>query len=108
MPKLPGIGKRIAQRLLELGFSKAGRVDVARFCAERGYRPQYLYAWLAGRTPTFENLERLATDLSVSRSWLVMGEESVGAVAEGSRPGRAPLPTTARPAGPGSGPPGRP
>jgi PAS domain S-box-containing protein len=107
MPKLPGIGKRIAQRLLELGFSKAGRVDVARFCAERGYRPQYLYAWLAGRTPTFENLERLATDLSVSRSWLVMGEESVGAVARevgldvrrSPRPPVQPAPDRARRAG---------
>jgi PAS domain S-box-containing protein len=33
-----------------------------------------VYAWLRGRTPTFENLERLADDLGVSRSWLAVGE----------------------------------
>jgi PAS domain S-box-containing protein len=74
MSRLPGIGDRIAERLLAIGFAKGKRPDVARFCAERGYRPQYVYAWLRGRTPTFENLERLATDLRVSRSWLAVGE----------------------------------
>ena len=81
MLKLPGIGKRISRRLVEIGFAKAGRPDVARFCAERRYRPQYVYAWLAGRTPTYENLERLAADLNVSRSWLAVGEESEVAIA---------------------------
>jgi PAS domain S-box-containing protein len=86
MPKLPGIGKRIGRRLIELGYSKAGRPDVARFCAERGYRPQYVYAWLAGRTPSYENLVRLAGDLGVPRSWLAVGDEAiVVASAEGSR-----------------------
>jgi PAS domain S-box-containing protein len=74
MSRLPGIGDRIAERLVAIGFAKGKRPDVARFCAERGYRPQYVYAWLRGRTPTFENLERLATDLAVSRSWLAVGE----------------------------------
>lgn len=53
MPKLPGVGKRIGRRLIELGYSKAGRPDIAKFCAERDYRPQYVYAWLTGRTPSY-------------------------------------------------------
>lgn len=86
MPKLPDIGKRMRGRLSELGYSKAGRPDVAKFCAEKGYRPQYVYAWLAGRTPSYENLVRLAADLGVSRSWLAVGDEAlVVAAAEGSR-----------------------
>jgi PAS domain S-box-containing protein len=76
LPQLPGIGTRIRQRLIELGYSRSGRPDVARFCAERDYRPQYVYAWLTGRTPSYENLERLAGDLRVSRSWLAVGEEA--------------------------------
>jgi PAS domain S-box-containing protein len=85
MPQLPGIGKRIGRRLVELGYSKAGRPDVAKFCAEKRYRPQYVYAWLAGRTPSYENLVRLSADLGVTRSWLAVGDEAVllGA-AEGS------------------------
>jgi PAS domain S-box-containing protein len=82
MPRLPGIGKRIGARLLDLGFRKGGRADVARFCVEKGYRPQYVYAWLAGRTPSYENLERLAADLGVSRSWLAVGEEAEAALAQ--------------------------
>jgi len=97
MPKLPDIGKRIGHRLVDLGYSKAGRADVAKFCAEKRYRPQYVYAWLSGRTPSYENLVRLAVDLGVSRSWLAVGDEAlVVAAAAGGReslearpPGRA-------------------
>jgi PAS domain S-box-containing protein len=99
MPRLPGVGDRIAARLIELGFSKAGRPDVARFCAEKGYRPQYVYAWLAGRTPSFENLGRLAADLGLSRGWLAVGEEAPLAIAQEAglvqRRGRAPVGATA-------------
>jgi PAS domain S-box-containing protein len=94
--RLPGIGKRIGRRLVELGFSKSGRPDVARFCVENGYRPQYVYAWLAGRTPTYENLERLATDLGVSRSWLAVGDESTNVIAQEATASEAPR---GRPAG---------
>ena len=108
MPQLPGIGTRIRQRLIELGYSRSGRPDVARFCTERDYRPQYVYAWLTGRTPSYENLERLAGDLKVSRSWLAVGDEA-GAPEdqeqpEGASPGRArstkdPRRPTPKPAG---------
>jgi PAS domain S-box-containing protein len=95
LPRLPGVGERIADRLRRLGFSKQGRLDIARFCAEKGYRPQYVYAWLAGRTPTYENLEHLAGDLGVSRSWLAVGDEAeVARVQEAGREsrGRRPAP----------------
>ena len=87
MPRLPGIGSRISERLVAIGFTRNNRPDVARFCAERGYRPQYVYAWLRGRTPTFENLERLATDLGVSRSWLAVGEGEQAVVAAAGHDG---------------------
>jgi hypothetical protein len=74
MPKLPGIGKRIERRLVELGYSGAGRPDVAKVCAEKSYRPQYLYAWVSGRTSSWENLVRLAADLGVTPSpWTTPG-----------------------------------
>ena len=50
MPRLPGIGDRISQRLRELGYRKGDRLDVSRLSPERAYRPQYVYAWVGGRT----------------------------------------------------------
>jgi PAS domain S-box-containing protein len=116
MPRLPGIGDRIGRQLKQIGYFKRGRPDVARFCADKGYRPQYVYAWLAGRTPSYDNLKRLAQDLQVSTSWLAVGEglERLEAQEAGStpwqsrpsvpqipvvrqRPGTAP-PTRSRPA----------
>src|SRR3972149_6327398 len=59
MNGFPGVGIRIQARLKALGYSKNGRPDILRFCQERAYRPQYLYAWLRGRLPAWENLVRL-------------------------------------------------
>src|SRR5438093_10846146 len=68
MSRFPGVGQRVRQRLRALGYWKDGRPDVGRFCSERDYRPQYLYAWLGDRIPTYDNLARLARDLEVPRS----------------------------------------
>jgi len=73
MNRFPGVGARIQARLKALGFSKKGRPDILRFCQERGYRPQYVYAWLRDRLPVYENLVRLARDLGVSPEWLMFG-----------------------------------
>ena len=73
MSRFPGIGQRVRERLRALGYSKNGRPDVARFCGERDYRPQYLYAWLGDRIPTYDNLVRLARDLEVPPAWIMFG-----------------------------------
>lgn len=94
MEKFPGVGERVRQRLEALGYWKEGRPDVARFCEEKGYLPQYLYAWLKDRVPGYENLRRLAEDLQVSTAWLLLGDEGVGQPAPATR--RAGLPPRTR------------
>jgi PAS domain S-box-containing protein len=76
MTGFPGIGDRIAQRMRVMGFWKDDRPDVARFCRERRYRRQYVYAWLQDRMPGVDNLRRLARDLDVTVAWLAVGEDS--------------------------------
>src|SRR3972149_5826006 len=73
MNGFPGVCIRIQARLKALGYSKNGRPDILRFCQERAYRPQYLYAWLRGRLPAWENLVRLARDLDVSPEGVMVG-----------------------------------
>src|SRR5437667_12560287 len=73
MSRFPGVGQRVRQRLRALGYWKDGRPDVGRFCGERDYRPQYLYAWLGHRIPTYDNLARLARDLEVPPAWVMFG-----------------------------------
>src|SRR3990167_5381643 len=73
MNGFPGVGIRIQARLKALGYIKNGRPDILRFCQERAYRPQYLYAWLRGRLPAWENLVRLFRSLDVSPEWVMFG-----------------------------------
>jgi PAS domain-containing protein len=75
MSGFPGIGRRIAERMRTMGFWKDDRPDVARFCRERRYRRQYVYAWLHDRMPGVENLRRLADDLDVTVAWLAVGDD---------------------------------
>src|SRR3990172_10060031 len=73
---IQGFGDRVHKRLIGLGYVKRDKPDVSRFCRERDYRPQYVYAWLKGRLPRAGYLERLAGDLQVSPAWLMFGEQS--------------------------------
>jgi len=73
---IQGFGDRVHRRLVGLGYVKRDKPDVSRFCRERDYRPQYVYAWLKGRLPRAGYLERLAGDLQVSPAWLMFGEQS--------------------------------
>ena len=71
----PGLGERIARRLIDLGYvQKNGKPDVLRFAAEHGYVSSYLYTWMGQTTPEYQNLRRLAADLSVELGWLGFGE----------------------------------
>src|SRR6266480_2440125 len=74
MSRFPGVGQRIRQRFKALGYWKDGRPDVGRFCGEKAYRPQYLYAWLADRIPSYDNLARLARDLEAPPDWILFGK----------------------------------
>ena len=75
MAKWPGVGERIRQRLIAVGYEKNGRPDILRFCMEKKFFPTYAYKWAnASVLPERENLLRLAECLGVSPSWLLFGE----------------------------------
>ncbi len=73
MNRFPGIGRRISQRLKATGYWKGDRPDIARFCTEKRYRSQYIYAWLGDRVPGRDNLVLLAFDLGVPPEGIVFG-----------------------------------
>lgn len=74
MARWPGLGERIKERLLGLGFVVGDKPDIMRFCDERRYRHGYFFKWANyGVTPEPENLERLAVDLGVTPEWLLFG-----------------------------------
>jgi hypothetical protein len=76
MKKWPNIGERIKERIVSLGFQHYdGRPNVGVFSLQRDYNPVYLYRWIGGATPDYENIIRLARDLEVSPCWLMFGEE---------------------------------
>src|SRR5712692_3514916 len=97
MNRFPGMGRRLRQRLRATGYWKDDRPDIARFCAEKGYRPQYIYAWLGDRVPSYENLIRLGRDLGTLPEWVMFGTgpgartEPVEAAAEARRAPRGQL-----------------
>ena len=83
-PNYAGVEKRIKARLLALGYGDEDRIDVARFIREHGYDPRVFYPWLKRRTPSPENLERLARDLKTSPAWLAFGERVPAPIGGGS------------------------
>ncbi len=97
MDRFPGMGRRLRQRLRATGYWRDDRPDIARFCAEKGYRPQYIYAWLGDRVPSYENLIRLGRDLGALPEWVMFGTgpgartEPVEAAAEARRAPRGQL-----------------
>src|SRR5687767_9145344 len=78
MTRFPGLGHRFGERLRVLGYWKDEHPDVGRFCREKGYRPQYVYAWLKDRMPAYDNIQRLCADLDVTVIWFVVGEDTNG------------------------------
>ena len=91
MAQWPGLGERIRQRLVELGYKQAnGKPDVLGFSLKHSYIPMYVYKWAnAGVMPSQENVERLARDLNVSAPWLLFGGEVDKAPAAPRKRGRA-------------------
>jgi transcriptional regulator with XRE-family HTH domain len=77
MAQWPGLGERIRQRLVELGYKQSnGKADILAFSLKHSYLPMYLYKWVnAGVMPSRENVEKLSRDLNVSAPWLLFGNE---------------------------------
>jgi transcriptional regulator with XRE-family HTH domain len=76
MAQWPGLGKRLRERLVELGYRQAnGKPDILGFSIKHSYLAMYLYKWAnAGVMPSHENVERLAKDLDVTAPWLLFGD----------------------------------
>jgi len=94
----PGFGKRVRQRLRELGYVRPdGSEDISAFTVKKGYIVTLFYKYLTHTTPSRENLIRLANDLGVTPAWLLFGED----VQHGHGPsrGKAPRRQGRRPAG---------
>lgn len=75
MPLFAGVGPRIAERLIALGYVRLdGKPDVRRFCLEKRYDKTLVYYWLADRSTPMKDRERLARDLGVNSQWLLFGD----------------------------------
>lgn len=85
MPRLhfPGVGGRIAARLIELGYQREGdgKPDAGRFCKEHRYDARIFYEWLGDRKTPSKDLDRLVADLQTSKGWLFFGESSSSSIA---------------------------
>lgn len=85
-PHYDGIGERLEQALIAAGYvRKDGRPDKGRFVRTVKFDGRYFYAYLKGRTPTGEWLEKLCADLKITRSWLLHGEGVGPAVRRAAR-----------------------
>lgn len=77
MHQIPGIGERLKKSLKELGYTRKGRIDLARFALEHQYHVVYLHKWVKGVNPSYHYLKRLALDLGVSPAWLLLGDDGM-------------------------------
>lgn len=75
MPRFPGFGERLGEKMKEAGYWKHERLDVIRFSVEHGYPTSYPYRWLEGQLPGHNYITRLARDLNTSPGWLAFGDQ---------------------------------
>lgn len=71
--KLPGFGRRLDALLRIRGYEKGGKVDLMRFCKDKGYQYTYVYKWLQDTIPSYDNVLYLAADLGTSPGNLLLG-----------------------------------
>jgi hypothetical protein len=89
MPRVPGVGGRIGERLRALGYVRAdGRLDVVRFSLAHRYDLRAVYEWVADRRTPVKFLDRLAQDLGVTPQWLLSGEGAPPSPRRGRSPGK--------------------
>ena len=80
-----GVGERIRERLLKLGYQQPnGEPDVRRFGFDHRFDKSIVHMWLANTSTPFKELIRLCSALDVTAEWLLTGGE-----AKKARPGRA-------------------
>ena len=80
MPRFPGVGPRIRQRLIEMGYVRRdGQPDVRRFAMDYRYDKTLFYEWLGDRRTPTKELHRLARDLGVPVPVLLFGESEAKA-----------------------------
>lgn len=78
-----GVGARIAQRLIDMGYVKPGtdkEPDVMRFWREKRptFPSSYLYDWINDKkVPGAVNQAWLATNLDCDLAWLLFGPAMV-------------------------------
>lgn len=74
MPRYRGVGPRIRQRLLDLGYVQpTGEPDVRRFCLDCRYDKSIFYEWAGDRSTPSKDLARLAKDLQTTEAFLIFG-----------------------------------
>lgn len=74
MPRFPGTGPRIAERMLALGYRQPnGKPDVSKFAREKGYDKTIFYEWVKDASTPTKEVDRLAGDLGVNVPWLLFG-----------------------------------
>lgn len=75
MPRIQGVGPRIAARIVQLGYAYPdGRPMVREFARAFHYDKTLVYEWIADRRTPTKDVGRLCRDLQVSHGWLLYGE----------------------------------
>jgi hypothetical protein len=75
MPRIQGVGPRVAARVVEMGYVRRdGKPDVRRFAQLFDYDKTLVYEWIGDRRTPTKELDRLCVDLQVSHGWLLYGE----------------------------------
>jgi hypothetical protein len=70
------VGKRIKQRLVELGYGKsADDLDIERFSWDHRFGRTNIYNWLGDKAVPFKDLTRLCDALRCTEVWLLTGKE---------------------------------
>lgn len=73
----PGMGKRIRQRLMDLGYRKEraqNEPDLVGFARERRVPQMNIYRWAGESAITRKSADKLAKQLGVTLGWLLLGE----------------------------------
>lgn len=75
MSRFDGVGPRIRERLLALGYVQPnGKPDVSRFSKDFRFDKVYVHRWVNDEMTPHKELDRLVEILQCSKSWLIFGE----------------------------------
>jgi hypothetical protein len=81
MPRFHGVGPRLRERMIAMGYTQPnGEPDVRNFSFDFRYGYQNVYDWLHDRKTPTKEVERLCGDLAVEVAWLLLGVGKPGPV----------------------------